>query len=267
MANLYAPFYRQANLTPNAPVYVAGIPTTDAIAAFDYYIKHYNHGRPFMLAGHSQGANTLSYLLSEYVKTNLALFARMIAAYVIGFPVTAEYLSNNPHLKFAEGPGDTGVIISYNTQAPYVPPGLQSGFMGDDRHGHQSPHLDQNRDPGHHEPGLWVILAGYERRLCARAAVCRCQDGYHPRSIDLQYGRYEFLGRLNSLAGFGVYHIFDYPFYYFNLSPTPQRGCNTSCKKSAPITMPTARPILPCTIPPAVCLPFFCPAAAMPRPR
>ena len=46
----------------------------------------------------------------------------MIAAYVIGYPVTSAWLANNPHLKFAEGPDDTGVIISYNTQNPSVTP-------------------------------------------------------------------------------------------------------------------------------------------------
>ena len=46
--------------------------------------------------------------------------SRMIAAYVIGYSVTDEYLAENPHLKFAQGPNDTGVIISYNTEAPNV---------------------------------------------------------------------------------------------------------------------------------------------------
>jgi len=46
----------------------------------------------------------------EYLK-------RMIAAYVIGFSITEDYLKDNPHLKFAEGADDTGVIISYNTEA------------------------------------------------------------------------------------------------------------------------------------------------------
>jgi hypothetical protein len=41
----------------------------------------------------------------------------MIAAYVIGFPVTKEYLANNPHLKFAKDSVDTGEIISYNTES------------------------------------------------------------------------------------------------------------------------------------------------------
>jgi hypothetical protein len=74
------------------------------------------------LAGHSQGSNVLIHLLSGYLKNNPSVYQRMIAAYVIGYPVTSSYLANNPHLKFASGPDDLGVIISYNTQAPSVVP-------------------------------------------------------------------------------------------------------------------------------------------------
>lgn len=47
----------------------------------------------------------------EYLK-------RMIAAYVIGYSITEEYLKKNSHLKFAKGADDTGVIISWNTEGP-----------------------------------------------------------------------------------------------------------------------------------------------------
>ena len=99
------------------------MPAADVTAAFDYYIRHYNNGRPFIIAGHSQGANVLMFLLSEYMKTHPDVYAGMIAAYVIGYPVTAEFMAENKHLRFAGGPDDTGVIISYNTQSPKVVPG------------------------------------------------------------------------------------------------------------------------------------------------
>ena len=46
------------------------------------------------------------------MKDNPKVYERMIAAYVIGYSITPDYLAQNPHLKFAEGPGDTGVTIS-----------------------------------------------------------------------------------------------------------------------------------------------------------
>ena len=121
VGNVYAPYYRQDN---NSAVrrleVIAGIPTKDAVAAFKYYIKHFNNNRPFILVGHSQGATILSNLLAGYMKHHPDVYSRMIAAYVIGHPITAAYLDANPHLKFAEGPDDTGVIISYNTEAPQI---------------------------------------------------------------------------------------------------------------------------------------------------
>ena len=119
LGNMFAPFYRQADLSPvEREKVIGGIPTLDAVAAFDYYIKNYNHGRPFILAGHSQGSNVLSNLLAGYMKEHPEVQSGMIAAYVIGYSVTGEYLAKNPHLKFAEGPEDTGVIVSYNTNRP-----------------------------------------------------------------------------------------------------------------------------------------------------
>lgn len=40
----------------------------------------------------------------------------MVAAYVIGYAVTKNDLEENPHLKFATGESDAGVIISWNTE-------------------------------------------------------------------------------------------------------------------------------------------------------
>ena len=119
--NVFAPYYRQDNNSSiNRLEVIAGIPTLDAVAAFDYYIQHFNNNRPFILAGHSQGATVLSNLLAGYMKEHPDVLSRMVAAYVIGNPITDAYLAANPHLKFATGPDDTGVIISYNTEAPAI---------------------------------------------------------------------------------------------------------------------------------------------------
>ncbi len=128
VGNIYSPYYRQADgayaMTLGSwekqDEFVGGIPKLDIFAAFDYYIKHYNNGRPFILASHSQGSVIMRFLLAEYMKQNSAVYSRMIASYAIGISITRDYLTKNPHLKFAEGPDDTGVIISYNTQADEI---------------------------------------------------------------------------------------------------------------------------------------------------
>jgi hypothetical protein len=124
-ADVYAPFYRQADAfyalslpAAQRAKLIGDIPAGCVLLAFDYYVRHLNHGKPFILAGHSQGSQVLEILLSRYMKDHPKVYGRMIAAYVVGYSVTPEYLAANPHLKFTKGRHDTGVIISWNTEAP-----------------------------------------------------------------------------------------------------------------------------------------------------
>ena len=125
--NLFLPYYRQAGLkyageiskkTGNVNAALSGMPYDDITAAFDYYFENCNGGRPFIIAGHSQGSAMILLLLSTYFKDHPEYYERMVAAYTIGYSVTDEYLAANPHLKFATGETDTGVIIAWNTEGP-----------------------------------------------------------------------------------------------------------------------------------------------------
>jgi len=124
-ANVFIPYYRQVNMAVATSMTreklnaaFDSIPKMDVFAALDYYFEHLNGDRPFILAGHSQGSAMQSLVLAEYMKAHPAYLQRMIAAYLIGYSVTDDYLKANPHLKFAEGADDTGVIISWNTEGP-----------------------------------------------------------------------------------------------------------------------------------------------------
>ena len=57
-------------------------------------------------------------LLRTYFRDHPEYYERMVAAYAIGYSVTPDYLASNPHLKFATGESDTGVIIAWNTEGP-----------------------------------------------------------------------------------------------------------------------------------------------------
>ena len=125
--NLFMPYYRQAGLriemdawkkTGDIRAALTGAPYDDITAALDYYFKNYNGGRPFILAGHSQGSAICTLVLQKYFKEHPEYLKRMVAAYVIGFSVTKDELEANPHLKFAAGETDTGVIVSWNTEGP-----------------------------------------------------------------------------------------------------------------------------------------------------
>lgn len=123
--NVFAPFYRQTNMAAVAELRGAALEDfhrqeqrTDIYAALDYYFENYNEGRPFILASHSQGSILLKIALEEYFRLHPEYYERMIAAYLIGFSVTEDDLKKYPHLSFAEGADDTGVIISWNTEGP-----------------------------------------------------------------------------------------------------------------------------------------------------
>ena len=123
--NIYAPYYRQVDATYALTLSPEGeedllrrSAAHDPSDALDHYFEHYNDGRPFILAGHSQGSEVLTMILSDYMTKHPELLDRMVAAYVIGYSVTERYIAENPHLRFAECADDTGVIISYNTEGP-----------------------------------------------------------------------------------------------------------------------------------------------------
>ena len=75
--NVFVPYSRQAGLKLEAEVAkrdgnidaaISGIPYEDITAALDYYFENYNEGRPFIIAGHSQGSAMAKYVLKNYFK-------------------------------------------------------------------------------------------------------------------------------------------------------------------------------------------------------
>ena len=118
--NFIAPYYRQMTFeTYEIGVQSSGtefigaykIAKADICAAFDYYMEHQNGGRPFIIAGFSQGAMMTKELLNHMTDEQ---YARLIASYTMGYQVTEKELKNE-HFKAAAGADDTGVIISYNS--------------------------------------------------------------------------------------------------------------------------------------------------------
>ncbi len=122
VANVYAPFYSQVSIAvlslddQESKPYM-DIAFKDVETAFEYYIEHLNNGRPFFLAGHSQGSDMLLMLMKKHFNDD-DLANQLIAAYTIGFSITDEELAENPWMKIAQKKDDLGVIITYNTQSP-----------------------------------------------------------------------------------------------------------------------------------------------------
>lgn len=125
--NMYAPYYRQVSFAgvlknPTADALLEtvynNVTRTDVYAALDYYFEHCNKGKPYILAGHSQGSCNLKIVLSEYMRLHPGYLERMIACYAIGFYFPESWFAQNPQIKKAEGATDTGVLISWNTEGP-----------------------------------------------------------------------------------------------------------------------------------------------------
>ena len=125
--NVFMPYYRQVGLRYAGVVWkrdgifdaaIADMPYGDIVAALDYYFEHYNNGRPFIIAGHSQGSAIVKMLLKNYFVEHPDYYKRMVAAYPIGYSFTKDEFKAYPHMKFATGECDTGVIITWNTEGP-----------------------------------------------------------------------------------------------------------------------------------------------------
>ena len=121
---VFAPRYRQAHLqayylpdTVAKPFFDTAY--TDIAAGFDYYLQHYNQGRPFIIAAHSQGTTHAARLIKEKLEGQ-PLGQKLIAAYLIGMPVPESYFKDIP-LCFK--PGSTGCFVSWRTyKQGHLPP-------------------------------------------------------------------------------------------------------------------------------------------------
>lgn len=89
---VFAPRYRQAHLRAYyikdtvAALNAFDTAYADVKAAFEYYLEHFNGGRPIIIASHSQGSTHAIRLLKEFFDgTNLS--NRLVVAYIPGMNI------------------------------------------------------------------------------------------------------------------------------------------------------------------------------------
>ncbi len=120
---IFAPRYRQASRRAFLNMASGGsaafdLAYTDVLRAFDRYLAHDNHGRPFILVGHSQGARHVQQLLAERIDGK-SLARRMVAAYVIGVDlVEGDFGHRYKALKTCDTPSETGCVAAWNSVLP-----------------------------------------------------------------------------------------------------------------------------------------------------
>ena len=114
--NYFSPYYRQVSMDSwaDSEKAFARLPITvsDVKRSWQYYLEHFNQGRPFIIAGFSQGALAALEIVKHMPDS---VMKRMVAAYVIGYKVGQEDLDSFPNIRLAQGATDTGVTISFNS--------------------------------------------------------------------------------------------------------------------------------------------------------
>jgi len=127
-SEIWAPRYRQATFgafLTDAPEGKKAVDAAyaDVREAFRFFLSTVDPGTPIVLAGHSQGALHLKRLIAEEVKGS-PVAARLVAAYLIGWPVSPLHDLPVMGLPACTAADQTGCVISWSSFAEPADPSL-----------------------------------------------------------------------------------------------------------------------------------------------
>jgi len=116
-ARVFSPRYRQAHLKA---FYQPGsaeskqafeLAYNDLKTAFQYYLDHWNHGRPIIIAGHSQGSMHAVRLLKEFFDGK-PLQKQLVCAYIPGWKVSPTDFKSIP---LGTSPTQSNCVLTWRT--------------------------------------------------------------------------------------------------------------------------------------------------------
>lgn len=130
-ADVWAPKYRQAAfgaflLESDDARGALNLAYSDVSAAFDRFLAEIPDDRPIILAGHSQGALHLMRLLEERI-AGTPLQRRIVAAYVVGWPVSTTADLPALGLPACRSAGESGCLLSWMSFSEPANPDLILG--------------------------------------------------------------------------------------------------------------------------------------------
>lgn len=143
-SEIWAPRYRQATMgafLTDAPQAEQAIDAAyaDVLEAYRYFLSSLDEETPIVLAGHSQGSLHLLRLLREEVNGS-PVEARLVAAYVIGWPISVDHDLPALGLPACATPSQTQCILSWSSFAEPADPSRvietysnSTGFDGEQR--------------------------------------------------------------------------------------------------------------------------------------
>ncbi|SNS46888.1 Protein of unknown function [Sphingomonas laterariae] len=229
MGAIWAPRYRQATLgaflTADANATAAiDFAYQDVARAFDAFLAQIPQSRPILLAGHSQGALHLMRLMAERV-AGKPVAHRIVAAYVVGWPVSQTADLPAMGLPACTGPNEPGCVLSWQSFAEPADTHLITdiyaathGLTGAARKG--TPMLCTNPITG--APATAALPGANLGALVpdARMQNAELKPGLVPARCDASgflmigvapkgYGGYVLPG--------GNFHVFDYALFWANI--------------------------------------------------
>lgn len=218
---VYAPFYRQLTISAYEQGKISSgknldIAYNDVKTAFLYYMRYCNNGRPFVLAGFSQGAQLGLMLMKELFKYK-DISRHLVASYFNGWAITQDDLDECPWLKMAKGENDTGCIVAFCSEAVgvtssfFVPEGSRTLSINPLNWKTDSTYADASENLG-------ACFTNYAGKI--KKEIPEFSGAY----IDPQRGTLKVPGAdpdiypaVLSMLSYGDYHLYDYQFFYRNL--------------------------------------------------
>lgn len=224
VGEVWAPKYRQAAfgafLLDSADAQKAlDFAYRDVAAAFDEFVKEAGD-RPIILAGHSQGALHLERLLREKI-AGTAISRRVVAAYVVGWPIDAQSDLPMLGLPACTSADQPGCILSWMTFKDPANPDLilkdwekTAGLNGGKRRKKQvvcvNPvsGIDNGAAPASDNPGTLVPTVDLRSAMLTQGAVgAECRDGLLIATGEIPpLGPYVLPGN--------NYHVYDYALFW-----------------------------------------------------
>ena len=225
-SRFFAPYYRQIGLNvyemPEAdrdPYLETAY--ADVRDAFLYYMENYNEGRPIILAGFSQGADMCLRLMKDLFDDE-TLADQLVACYAIGWRITQEDLDVYPHLKVASGENDTGVIVSFNSEAEDINDSLMIP-EGTKTYAINPLNWKTDSTPADKSQNLGACFTDYSGEITSEipeltgAYIDETRGALKVPDVSPE----DYPAGLSIFTD-GVYHLYDYQFFYRNLQDNVQ---------------------------------------------
>ncbi|MBL7977951.1 MAG: DUF3089 domain-containing protein [Bacteroidetes Order II. Incertae sedis bacterium] len=204
---VFAPRYRQAHIAafgtanPVAGEAALDVAYADVKASFQYYIAYLNHGRPFILASHSQGTQHMIRLIKELVDGQ-SLQKQLVVAYLVGMPVEKTAFNNLRPCGYSE---EIGCVVSWRTYAKGFYPKTykpQPEMLCTNPLSWTS---DEQYTP--HTMNKGGLLQNFDQ-LISGVSDAQCEAGFLRTTLRLNPATKWFLRKLKN------YHVADYNLYY-----------------------------------------------------